>query len=377
MVVPVRSGGYHPSSRRIALVLFSLFFAAWAPQSAYAEPPEIEANYAAGKEALKAQRLDDALQSFKAALKFSEGDEGRTWQMLLAVALTYKERSEPQHAIEYYRRFIKRTKGNLEMMPLKWKRRAELANNDLAVLEKQCETSHGFVSIKTSPPGAMIFVDGVQGGADHDALSPFGLILPSGTRTIRVELEGHSPWEKEVTVRPGGAHPLSFALKPLSAPSEPPSSAVSLDGGATRAETPAEADTLGSGVVMDQAVRGDDGPPLGALITFGVAGALGLSGVAMTVMASDRDNQLASLQLQNTSISVAQGRETSSQWDAWSGEMETFQLTAAILYGVAGAAAVGGLVWMLLAEPDELANVPTFGVTPGNNGAVGHASWRF
>ena len=28
--------------------------------------------------------------------------------MLLAVALTYKE-LEPQHAIEYYRRFIKRT----------------------------------------------------------------------------------------------------------------------------------------------------------------------------------------------------------------------------------------------------------------------------
>ena len=47
-------------------------------------------------------------------------------------------------------------------MPLKWKRRAELANNDLAVLEKQCETSHGFVSVKTSPPGAMIFVDGVK-----------------------------------------------------------------------------------------------------------------------------------------------------------------------------------------------------------------------
>lgn len=367
-----------PSSRRIALVIFSLSIAALAPQSAFAEPPEIEANYVAGKEALKAQRLDDALQSFKTALKFSEGDEGRTWQMLLAVALTYKERSEPQHAIEYYRRFIKRTEGNLEMMPLKWKRRAELANNDLAVLEKQCETSHGFVSVKTSPPGAMIFVDGVQGGADHDALSPFGLILPAGTRTIRVELEGHSPWEKDVSVRPGGAHPLSFVLEPLSAPAEPPaSSAVASDGGATRSETSAEADTLGSGVVMDQAVRSDDGPPLGALITFGVAGALGLSGVAMTVMASDRDNQLASLELQQTGISVAQGRETSSQWDALNTEMETFQLTATILYGVAGAAAVGGLIWMLLAEPDEVANAPTFGVTPGKSGAVGHASWRF
>ena len=128
---------------------------------------------------------------------------------------------------------------------------------------------------------------------------------------------------------------------------------------------------------MDQAVRSDDGPPLGALITFGVAGALGLSGVAMTVMASDRDNQLASLELQQTGISVAQGRETSSQWDALNTEMETFQLTATILYGVAGAAAVGGLIWVLLAEPDEVANAPIFGVTPGKTGAVGHASWRF
>ena len=65
-------------------------------------------------------------------------------------------------------------------------------------------------------------------------------------------------------------------------------------------------------------------------------------------------------ELQPTGISVAQGRETSSQWDALNTEMETFQLTATILYGVAGAAAV--VIWMLLAEPDEVVNAPS--VTP-------------
>jgi hypothetical protein len=185
---------------------------------------------------------------------------------------------------------------------------------------------------------------------------------------IRIEVDGHAPQEKTVTVRPGGAHPLSFMMQPL-----PSIDASKSDDNPTSGAMAAP----GPEIVTEDLPAAEAAPPLGALITFGVAGALGLSGVAMTVLASDRSNQLDTLGLEQEGITVTEGRETSDRWDALSSEMETYQMTAAILYGVAGAAAIGGLVWMVVSEPEDVAHLPVLSVTPHPRGAMGQAIWSF
>ncbi len=350
---------------------------ALSPLATAAEPPEIETNYSAGKAAIKAGKLDDALRLFKTALSFSKGDEGRTWQMLLAIALTYKERAEPQYAIEYYRRFLKQTDGDVELMQLKWKKRREIATRDLSELERMVEATHGFVAVSTKPRGALIMVDGKQGGADGDATSPFGLILPAGPHTIFIAMSGHEPHERKIDVRAGGAHPVKVTLKPIAAPSPPPVVTPKPD-----AETPAtptaatKTPTSSDTGISAVATLGAAGEPIGAWVTIGTAGALAIAGVAMTVMASEESKALEDIIAQGDPGESAAGQILSNEYDATDQRMQTYDLTGSILYGLAVAAAAGGIVWLLLAEPDDT-EAAVFGVTPTDGGAHGHATWRF
>ena len=40
-------------------------------------------------------------------------------------------------------------------------------------------------------------------------------------------------------------------------------------------------------------------------------------------------------------------------------------------------AAIGGLVWMLVSEPGDVAQVPMLSVMPHQQGAMGQATWSF
>ena len=332
-----------------------------------AEAPEIETHYSAGKAALKSGKLDDALSNFKAALALSEGDEGRTWQMLLAVALTYRERNEPQYAIEYYRRFLKQTKGQLELMPLKWKNRRKRATADLEQLERDVESTHGFVSIVTTPPGAKVFIDGRQGGADEDAVSPHGTTLFAGEHTILVEFSGYAPHTQSLRVRAGGAHPVKVTLKRL-APDTPDAPVrATVDPLVTPTPSPIDASVSTSLSV------GEPAPQWGPWITIGAAGAMAVTGVAMSVLAGEANKTAEALQTQNPGEGNLAAKAL--EWEGTIDNIQTYQLSAGILYGAALAAAAGGIVWMLLAEPESQS--ASFGLTPTKGGAYGAAAWSF
>ena len=114
-----------------------------APHSAWAEAPEtppsaaektsepeaepgqmsVEALYEAGKAALGAKKPAEALKHFKAALSRSDGRSAKTWQMLLAVAVAYKDLGYPVHTLEYFKRFLTVTAPHQDIASEKWKRR--------------------------------------------------------------------------------------------------------------------------------------------------------------------------------------------------------------------------------------------------------------
>ncbi len=93
-----------------------------APQ-AHAEAPEVMREYELGKKALKTHKPAVALTHFKAALAQADRSLGSTWQMLLAVALTYQKLEQPAFAAEMFRRFLAVTEEHSALMTQKWKTR--------------------------------------------------------------------------------------------------------------------------------------------------------------------------------------------------------------------------------------------------------------
>ena len=332
----------------------------------HAEAPELEANYSAGKSALKAGKLDDALGHFKEALTLSAGDEGRTWQMLLAIALTYMERDEPQHAIEYYRRFLKQTEGDLDLMPVKWKKRRKRASEDLAELERQAEATHGFVSIVTAPKGAKVRVDGKAAGADGDAKTPHATILRAGEHTIEVTLEGYESVTKTLMVRAGGAHPIKVTLTPKRTALPPPERAIAPPASVEAVRSPST--DLSASMTLDQ-----PSAPWGPWLTIGLAGTMAATGAVMTVLAANANKDAEALQMAPSNPDDLEA--SSAQWEATLGDIQTYQLSAGVLYGAALAAAAGGVLWMLLIEPDSPST--SLSITPTEGGAYGSAMWSF
>ena len=357
--------------RLVFSLIFALALTSVNGGDAYAEAPEIEVHYSAGKSALKSGKLDDALKNFKAALSLCKGDEGRTWQMLLAVALTYRERNEPQYAIEYYRRFLKQTKGQLELMPLKWKNRRKRATADLEQLERDVESTHGFVSVVTTPPGAKVLIDGRQGGADEDAISPHGTTLSAGEHTVRVELEGYTPHSQTLTVRAGGAHPIKVTLTRITKDAEPPANPVV--GATDPALGPPPSQTAAA--LSTSLTLGEPATQWGPWLTIGAASAMAITGVAMSVMASEANKSAEGYAQLGEPDTDSAKAEWARNWEQTISDVQTFQLSAGILYGAALAAATGGIVWMLLTEPADSST--SFSVTPTPGGAYGAAVWSF
>jgi len=107
-----------------------------------------------------------------------------------------------------------------------------------------------------------------------------------------------------------------------------------------------------------------DGGSIGPWLVFGGAGAAALVGGVMAGLAqSDYDAAL----------------EVTGDPEAYTAHRNSYQtnrVVAGALFGLAGAAAVGGIVWWLLDGDDD--EMPTaFGVLPTHEGVRGFAAWRF
>ena len=372
----------HASAIALALALCLV------TSSAHAVPPTVETLYEQGKAEL-GEAPAVALGRFKDALKQAKGDEGWTWRLLLAVALAYQTKGEPEHAIEYYRRFLAQTDEHQATMTQKWKRRRAITGEQLVALEQEIEKTHGFVSVTTQPPGAEITVDGTRAGADRDAVTPFGLIIEPGKHSIRVNLKGYAPMEKMVTVRAGDSQPVRLDLVALAAPAvkPPPPAPAPAKPAPPKAETP----PTPSVAAVDAGLQGRTSAeaaeaPIGAWVVIGTAAAAAAAGVAMTVLASQEVEALETWEANNVSnLNDTNGNDLYAEWDAINGSVETYELLGVALYGVAIAAAAGGIIWMLLAEPDaadgaenEAASLmPELFIAPSVDGVSGHATWRF
>jgi len=162
----------------------------WHVPTARAEAPAVAEQYELGKHALKADKPAEALTHFKAALSQADRSLGSTWQMLLAVALTYQKLDQPAHAAEMFRRFLEVTEAHGDLMTQKWRTRRELVRKDLTELEQALSTTHAVVMVKSTPPGAKVSVDGARAGVDGDALTPTRLWLSPGEHTIALALVG-------------------------------------------------------------------------------------------------------------------------------------------------------------------------------------------
>ncbi len=100
----------NPRSPRIFLIACVAALGAMSLSSpALADAADAERLYEEGKAALDTKDYPKALELFKTVLRGADTDEGTKWQMMLAIAVTYRSMEEMGHAIEYYKRFLSRS----------------------------------------------------------------------------------------------------------------------------------------------------------------------------------------------------------------------------------------------------------------------------
>jgi hypothetical protein len=128
--------------------------------------------------------------------------------------------------------------------------------------------------------------------------------------------------------------------------------------------------TVVAGLSQDLALTLREGTGAAPWIVLGSAGALAITGAVMTGLAADRHSAL------NT-LSTSQSG-TASEWQQAKRDLETYQTASVVFYTLAGAATVGGIVWLLVAGSEDGSDADAsvhVGPTPG--GLYGHATWRF
>ena len=343
--------------QRMSLILSALIccVVVWSPHQARAEAPEVAEHYELGKAALDAGQPADALGHFKTALTQADSSLGTTWQMLLAVALTYQELGQPVNSAQMFRRFLEVTEAHSDLMTEKWRTRREVVRKQLTLLEQELSESHAVVMITSTPPGAAISVDGARAGVDGDAVTPTRLWLAPGEHTIELALQGFEATTRTMTTRAGGLDSYSPALtSPVAAaPTPTPSPSVTLVG-----EPEATAGSVGPWVVL------------------GGAGAAAIVGGVMLGLAEGEAATLAEIGAKEDPGS-ADGVNDHKDFNRAQDNLATYDTVAWAMFGVAGAAAIGGVLWWLLDSDGAQETEAAFGVIPTAQGVHAHASWRF
>ena len=347
---------------------------AWAQTPTSAATDSAQALYESGKAKLQEDQAPAALKDFKRALSVAQSDEdlGLTWQLLMAVAYTYREAKEPGFAIEYYRRFLDSTELHQSALTAKWRKRRGLAERDISELEAAANATHGYVTVASTPPGAAILIGDKQAGADQDRVSPFGLYLKPGRYTVTVKLQGYAPEARGIEVAAGKLKPLVFKLSPQ---------ARVIDDAAPLAPkvNPTLEQAPGS-VQITGSVDHDLVLTYGPWAVVGTGGAALLTGIILTAMSETEKADLAA-----SGVPSGTGDEVKSAYDDWrarSDAADTLGTAAIGLYALSGAAIAGGLAWFFWGTPDDTestvhAVTPTIELSPLGKGVLTGAAWRF
>ncbi|MGB0591972.1 MAG: PEGA domain-containing protein [Myxococcota bacterium] len=327
----------------------------WSPPPAYAEAPAVAEHYELGKAALDAGKPADALGHFKTALTQADLSLGSTWQMLLAVALTYQELEQPSNSAQMFRRFLEVTEAHGELMTEKWRTRREVVRKQLTLLEQELSKSHAVVMITSTPPGAAVSVDGARAGIDGDAVTPTRLWLAPGEHTIGLVLQGFESTTRTMMTRAGGLDSYSPTLTSLGAamPTPAPSPAVTLVG-------------------EPEATAGSVGP----WVLLGGAGAAAIVGGVMLGLAEGEAATLAEIAAKEDP-GTTDGVNDHKDFNRAQDNLATYDAVAWAMFGVAGAAAIGGVLWWLLDGDGVQETEAAFGLIPTTKGVHAHASWRF
>jgi hypothetical protein len=336
------------------LVAFSILLAA----PAHAEAPEVAEQYEQGKQALKADKPAEALGHFKAALSQADRSLGSTWQMLLAVALTYQKLDEPANASEMFRRFLEVTEAHDDLMTQKWRTRRELVRKDLTKLEQVLTKPHAVVMVKSTPPGAEVSVDGARAGVDGDAVTPTRLWLSPGEHTIALALEGFEPTTRTMALTAGQLDSVASELAPVvvEAPPEP------------------EAPTPVAPVVAP--AEEEEGGSIGPWLVLGGAGAAAIVGGFLAGTAQGEFSTAEGIDAAGQPADPDLAAQQEQAYANARSNYQTYNAASIAMFSLAGAAAVGGVVWLLLDSGDDETSA-AFGVLPTAQGVHGFATWRF
>lgn len=333
----------------------------------------------------------------EAALLFREAfDITPKGNLLYNIGLCYERAGNTQQAIIYYERFI-------QALPNSAKRPA--VARKVADLKKTMDDKFQTVSVRTQPPGAIIFVDDKGKGAMGAAPLEFKLV--PGDYTIIAELEGFEPVRKKHSVRGGGtskvairmlraseiaevtlfiserganvlvdgkkvgrsplAEPLRLAagshevsvMKPGFAPAK---KTIELKAGAKER---IKIDLSGEGGGLSGGTQLDDGPKtnIWPWVTMGTGVAMVAGGVVTGLSAQSLHDKLDQKSKNNELIAPA---------DIDTGNQTV--LITNLLIGVGGAAIVGGAVWWLLDDSgvDSEGSISgNIGVSPDGEPTVG------
>jgi tetratricopeptide (TPR) repeat protein len=328
-----------------------------------------EAEYNAGKEALKSSDFAEALRRFKQGLTLAQDDERTAWQMMLGIAVTYQRMDRPAFAIEYYKRFLKRSDAYQDALTGKWSNRRSMAERDIEALETTTKTTHGFLTVVSEPPGAAIFLGADQAGADKDATTTFGMYVRAGRYDVTLRLAGYEPATRQVEVAEGKLVALKVRLSSLTPSVTPKETAA------------APAATSTSAALSTEVTLGPE-PNLGPWIVVGTGGTVAIASVVLGVVAmgarSDWETFTTDYQATGDSDAIQAGSDT---YDDLKQTTEGYELAMGVTAGVAVAAMAGGLIWWLVDSPSEdapdTASFPALYLAPSPDGVSGYATWRF
>lgn len=399
------------------------------PPRALAQGVDPQALYDAAKADLVAGQPRASLDKLARALAQPVPDEELLWSLRLAQVLAWQGLDRPLDTLAAIQRFHHALDASERELDPAWQTRREAMQQKRAELEAQVLATHGVVEVQSTPGGARILVDGQPLDQGGPLTTPFRVYLKPGTRRLRVELEGYLAYDKIEYVGAGKSGALHATLELL-----PTTGTLVVVTGAVDARVRVNGDTLGAGAevraevgagprlvqverpgfeaweapvtlnpgatvtlnpvwiprteqpaaplaVVDQsrpAGRSAWLEPLWGWIMLGSGVALAGVGIPFTIMAkSDYDELTTFATLKDTTENI-------ERYNSLLSSKDKNQAVAGVMYGLGGAAIVGGAVWLTLAyvlpqKDDDTTShaTPLVHVAPWRDGAALSLGWRW